>query len=118
MGRIWPKIAAFVLVLFTLSFVGDHPIRSADPEARKKLLAKFEASKNVEQQLKMLDDIDSSFQEAKLPIDVKYLLAMKLLRPHLSWHAAYAPSKGESLINDFGRYEVQRAERWREKANG
>ncbi|MCH7728937.1 MAG: hypothetical protein IH991_20985 [Planctomycetes bacterium] len=59
-------------------------------ENGRSLLNDFDDLVDVHKQLKLLDSIVKIYDDAELTPDVRYLLAMKLLLPHLSWKAASA----------------------------
>ncbi|MEK6235857.1 MAG: MG2 domain-containing protein, partial [Planctomycetales bacterium] len=89
-----------------------RPDSQQDRDAGKKsktVLERFQAAKKVSAKLKLLPQLVKTHPQGKLPDEAKYLLAMNLLRPQLTWHAVHGPA--ESVIQDqFGGGEVQAKE--------
>ncbi len=52
----------------------------------KSLLDDFAESRTIARKLALLDDITRVYREDELPPEASWLLAMKLLEPHLTWH--------------------------------
>jgi len=60
------------------------------------LLEQFEKA-DIGQQLQLLPRIDRTYAEEQLPDSVRFLLALHLLRPQLTWHAPVLPPAEERL---------------------
>ncbi len=58
---------------------------------KKTLLDDFDEARDVKSKLAMLPKITKTYDDNELPPEAAYLLALKLLRSHLTWHAAYPP---------------------------
>jgi lipopolysaccharide export system protein LptA len=66
-------------------------------EARS-LLDDFEKAANIKDRLALLPRIARTYTDAELPSEVRFLLALSLVRPHLTWHAPYlAPVPDEKI---------------------
>ncbi len=57
----------------------------------RSLLDDFRQSFTIHAKLDLLPKITKIYDDAELPDEVRYVLALNLLRPHLSWHAPYLP---------------------------
>lgn len=68
----------------TLTQVGE--LRDA-----RSWLDDFRNALSIEAKLDLLPKIIKVYEDAELPDEVRYLLALHLLRPHLTWHAPYLP---------------------------
>src|SRR5688572_1035844 len=72
-------------------------------------VAEFRAANNVGEQLRLLPEIDRAYAGKELPDETRYLMALHLLRPHLSWHAVYAPRPRDEARKyaSFGAWKRQ-----------
>ena len=60
--------------------------------ATRSLLDDFVETHDIDRRMALLDDLRPIYAEEELPPAVCYLLAMRLLVPHLSWHPALKQS--------------------------
>jgi hypothetical protein len=67
--------------------------RTGEVRDARSLLDDFTRALDVEQQLELLPVITSVYDDDELPDEVRYRLALSLLRPHLSWHAPFLPPR-------------------------
>ncbi len=58
------------------------------PDDRKTLLESF-LKADVPSRLELLPRLTAAFREKELPPAARYLVALQLLRPHLTWHAPH-----------------------------
>jgi len=83
------------------------------------LLSELAEEADIHRRLAMLPKITAAYAADELPPDVTYLLALKLLRDHLTWHVAYPPPKrleDESLrkvVERVGQARIQYVDGWR-----
>ncbi len=66
--------------------------RAGEVGDRRSLLDDFHDA-DTAGRLELLPRISKVYSDDELPGEVKYLLALSLLRPHLTWHAPYPPPK-------------------------
>jgi uncharacterized protein YfaS (alpha-2-macroglobulin family) len=67
----------------------------------------------LDAKLAMLPRLVEVYSDTELPAEVRYLLAMNLLRPHLDWRAPYLPT----LLEPFRRFDpIQRVKEERKRA--
>lgn len=57
----------------------------------RSLLDDFRSLFTLDAKLELLPKIAKTYDDAELPDEVRFLLAMHLLRPHLSWQAPFVP---------------------------
>lgn len=74
--------------------LGD-PAAEARIVKSKSLLDDFAASQTTLRKLALLDDIAAVYRDDELPPEASWLLAMKLLQPHLTWHKEPRAGSGE-----------------------
>jgi hypothetical protein len=60
---------------------------------RRTLLDELAESADAKSKLALLPRITKRYSEEELPAEARYLLALTLLRPHLTWQAAYPPDR-------------------------
>ncbi len=60
-------------------------------QRRQTLHERLSASTDTREKTKLLPRFEELYRGQQLPDEAAYLLALKLLRPHLTWHAAYPP---------------------------
>lgn len=58
-------------------------------QEQKSLIDDFNSAKTVEARLALLPAIAKQYKDDELRGEARYMTAMKLIRPHLSWHAAF-----------------------------
>lgn len=89
---------------------------------QRSLLDDFRDAPDVARRLALLPAITRVYTDEELPAEVRYLLALRLLRSHLSWHAPHREPKprGEEKLRDVQK-EGDPGEdggRWREALGG
>src|SRR5206468_2522524 len=67
--------------------------RSGEVRDARSLLDDFAQALDVGRKLELLPAITEVYADDELPDEVRYLLALSLLRPHLSWHAPFLPPR-------------------------
>ncbi len=84
------------------------------------LLDDFDSAPTIAAQLALLPSLTATYSDAELPADVRYLLALNLLRPHLLWHRADS-IPGDDTLEPFLRedalQQIQSAQNNAAKAN-
>ncbi len=70
---------------------------------KRSLLDDFAGEKLIEERLKLAKVIASIYDDAEMPADVRYMAAMSLIRPHLSWQAPYAAAEGQRQLKQLDR---------------
>ena len=108
----WRLSAFLCLGIFILTVLnpptGGAQTTVSKIEAGKRLLDQFSIELAMPDKLALLPAINTHCDHAKLPSEVKYLLALHLLRGHMDWHLAYAsPSarNGVAYNKDWHRRE-------------
>lgn len=67
--------------------------RTGEVRDARSLLDDFSRALDVAQRLELLPQITRVYADDELPDEVRYLLALRLLRPHLSWHTPFLPPR-------------------------
>jgi hypothetical protein len=67
--------------------------RAGEVGERQSLLDDFRRNVDTDRRLELLPKIAAIYADDELPADVRLMLALSLLRPHLTWHAPYLPPK-------------------------
>jgi hypothetical protein len=94
--------------------------RAGEVREQTSLLDDFRAAPGIEAKVELLPRIARVYADDELPVEVRYFLALDLLRPHLSWHAPYLPP----VNKDVRQVEYKRSvvhmddERWQEAMSG
>lgn len=83
----------------------------------------FQKVFTIDGKLQLLPKITSVYADEELPDEVRYLLALNLLRPHLTWHAPYLPPlpglvKLRELVKRVERLDPDMETTWREALGG
>ena len=83
----------------------------------------FRNALTLEAKLDLLPRIAKVYDDAELPEEVRYLLALNLLRPHLTWHAPYLPPLPDrhelrDLVRKAVAYESDPETPWQEALCG
>lgn len=96
--------------------------RGGDLRDQSSLLDDFRLAFSVTRRQALLPALTRVYGDDELPDEGRYLLALELLRPHLSWHAPYLPPAFErrgrkDLDSNGGSYrtrwlEAMRGETW------
>ncbi|MCI0459401.1 MAG: MG2 domain-containing protein [Gemmataceae bacterium] len=93
--------------------------RTGEVRDRRSLLNEFRSALDINAKLKLLPAVGRVYSDDELPPDVRYLLALHLLRPHLTWHAPYvAPLPDENRREVADREAKHYREPWREAMGG
>jgi len=81
----------------------------------RSLLDDWKEAKDLDQKLALVPAL-AKFDDRELPDDAKFLVALKLIEPDLTWYAPYAPPKreGEQAAIELRQIEERRAHptRW------
>src|SRR5262249_6747427 len=90
---------------------------------RRSLFDDFKDALSIRTKLEMLPRITKIYDDAELPDEVRYLLALHTLRPHLTWHAPYLPPLPEGrekreVIKEVERIAGDSGTRWQETLGG
>jgi hypothetical protein len=85
--------------------------RAGEIGERRSLIDDFRQNVDTDYRLELLPKIAATYEDSELPSDVRFMLALHLLRPHLSWHAPNLPptSKERDVVNRV-RDEVNKIE--------
>jgi uncharacterized protein YfaS (alpha-2-macroglobulin family) len=78
------RLGLVILAVFTLAVAGIA--RDGKRDEKKDLLDHFLRA-DVPQRLDLLPRLTETFREEELPPEARYLIALRLLRPHLTWQA-------------------------------
>jgi len=98
--------------------------RTGELLAQESLLTDFAKTKDIPARLELLKKIAKVYDDDELPGEVRYLLALSLLRPHLTWHAPYLPPPldiREKVLRESKSAELSRdevAKPWQEAMGG
>jgi hypothetical protein len=107
---------SLLLVLAATTSSHDGP-DNARPRDRRRLLEEFAAARDTNARLRLLPEIRRVCNDDELPQDVRYLLALSLLRPHLTWHAAWAPDEDKHAMGEY-KWRDGGDNPWREAHGG
>jgi lipopolysaccharide export system protein LptA len=84
------------------------------------LLDDFENAPTIAAQLALLPNLTATYTDAEFPAEVRYFLALNLLRPHLLWHEAKnipGNDKLEPFLREDALLQIQSAQSDAAKAN-
>lgn len=97
-------------------------MRSGEVRDQRSLLDDFAQAFDVERKLALLPDITAVYTDDELPDEVRYLLALSLLRPHLTWHAPYLPPRPDAQRRDLEKLQEEKRQAdtgpWQEAMGG
>jgi hypothetical protein len=93
------KVALGVLAILVAVLAGRAREQRADD--RKGLLDDFRKA-DAKQRIELLPRLTAIYRDDELPSEARYLLALQLLRPHLTWHAPHLEKqdRGEERVKD------------------
>jgi hypothetical protein len=116
----WQRLLTASVLLVVAATIRGH----AEPDGprasdRRRLLAEFAAARDISARLRLLPVIRRVCADNELPADLRYLLALSLLRPHLTWHAARgAIEDDKGLRYEYKQLKVQGDHPWLEAHGG
>ncbi|HZZ82344.1 MAG TPA: hypothetical protein VFE62_27850 [Gemmataceae bacterium] len=88
----------------------------------RSLLDDFRTAITIDAKLALLPKITQVYGDAELPDEVRYLLALHLLRPHMGWHAPYLPplpDHGRERFDDVAKLQASFGPRaWQQALGG
>jgi hypothetical protein len=83
--------------------------RAGEILERRSLIDDFRQNVDTDYRLALLPKIATVYKDGELPADVRFMLALLLLRPHLTWHAPYLPPKPEDRgIREREREDIKK----------
>jgi hypothetical protein len=100
-------LTLLTIVSLTLAVVA----RELTSDQRKTLLEDFRKA-DIPRQLELLPRLTEAIPEAELPPEARYLMALQLLRPHLTWHAPNLIIPDKTKVREL-REQRKSGERWR-----
>ena len=105
------KLSLAILAIFTLTLAALA--RDDKSDERTTLLAAFHKA-NDARRLELLPRLTELLREEELPPEARYLIALRLLRPHLTWNAPHLVAPDNEKLRD-ALQEARRdgGERWR-----
>jgi alpha-2-macroglobulin len=94
--------------------------RTGEVRDRRSLLDEFRGAFDQAAKLELLPQLTRVYSDDELPSEARYLLALQLLRPHLTWHAPYLPPPDDRDRRELARVKHLRArdDPWQEALGG
>jgi alpha-2-macroglobulin len=107
------KLGLFLLASVSLLLAGIA--QNVQSDERKNLLDEFRQA-DVPRRLQLLPRLTKAYSEEELPPEVRYLLALQLLRPHLTWQAPnlFSPKEDRQYKHLQEMRQADDAWRWSE----
>ena len=84
----------------TLKLTACSINRHGEIRDQRSLIKDFQRNVETDRRLELLPEIAKVYSDDELPHEVRYWLALHLLRPHLTWHAPYLPPKPDRDVRE------------------